>query len=417
MMKNKKTEKEIFAWIKQSLDSYEEEYIPGAWEDFLQKQKQSKRKILLRIAAGIAACMLIGYLGLNIFHFVKQEDLKESNRQMTNIGNQIPVPKTNFTEKSLLKSSPPILTHQSDIKNARSTRIDTAGIKGSRENLIAEGEISASKLQPGSDHPNDSQNHSSSVVASMDLQPKNSKTDSIKNLSDTVRNLTTGKFPEAKSSKEDRKIASLIRKKVRFGINFSPGVNTTQSARSFNYFGGISADIALLPNFQLSTGIQLENQNIVNKYPVKVSYTATPANQTRTKLINLDIPVNITWRFLTEKSNSYYFSAGLSSLVYLKQEDKNTTYSQSLLSVSSFVGGTEVLSYNVVNQASVSQNAITPAHTFDFAGRLNIIFGVEKRLYTNMFLHFEPYVKVPVNGLATENLKHTSTGINFKISF
>ncbi len=417
MMKNKKTEKEIFALIKQSLDSYEEEYIPGAWENFLQKQKQSKRRIFLRIVAGIAACMVIGYLGLNVFHFDKNGSLKDHNRQITNISNQILVPETNHTEKSLSKTSPLILTDQFDTKNYRSTGIDSNEIPGSRENLMVEGGIKATKPQSDYTDSKDSASQIPPVLALIDLHPKNAKTDSTEIPSDTIGSETLNKYADAGSSTEDRSIATVRRKKVRFGINFSPGVNATQSARSFNYFGGISADISLLPNIQLSTGLQYENQNIVNKFPGKISYTATPANQTRTKLINLDIPVNITWRFLNEKSNSYYFSAGLSSLVYLKQEDKNTTYSQSLLSVSSIIGGTEVLSYNIVNQVSVTQNAIAPAHTFDFAGRLNIIFGVEKKLNTNMFLHLEPYVKVPVTGLATENLRHTSTGINFKISF
>jgi len=36
MKKKDTTENEFFAHIKQSLESYEEAYIPGSWEKFLQ---------------------------------------------------------------------------------------------------------------------------------------------------------------------------------------------------------------------------------------------------------------------------------------------------------------------------------------------------------------------------------------------
>ena len=145
--------------------------------------------------------------------------------------------------------------------------------------------------------------------------------------------------------------------------------------------------------------------------------TTAPLHENSTKLVNLDVPVNITWKFFSEKTNSYYVSAGLSSLVYLHQNNKNTTYSQDLVPVSSVVSGVEVKSYNVVDQVSVSENTATPNQTFDFAGRVNILVGFEKKLSNKLFIHIEPYAKIPASGLAPGNLNHTSTGINFKISF
>ena len=145
--------------------------------------------------------------------------------------------------------------------------------------------------------------------------------------------------------------------------------------------------------------------------------TTAPLNENRTKLINLDVPVNISWKFFSEKTNSYYVSAGLSSLVYLRQNNKNTTYSQDMIPVSSVVAGTEVKSYTLVNQVSVSENSGAPDQAFDFAGRVNIMVGFEKKLSNKLYIHIEPFAKIPASGLAPGNLNHTSTGINFKISF
>ena len=181
--------------------------------------------------------------------------------------------------------------------------------------------------------------------------------------------------------------------------------------------GGVSADIPLSSNFQLSTGLQIENQSIVKNIAGIVSSSSSPQNQMKTKLINLDLPVNLTWKFVSEKSQAYYVSAGLSSLVYLRQQNKNTTYSQDLTPLSSVVNGVEVMSYSIVNQVSVTQNTVTPNQTFDFAGRINFMVGFEKKLSDKLFIHFEPYTKFPASGRSSGYLNHTTSGINFKISF
>ena len=69
MKSTNRTEREIFAHIKRSLKSYEEEYIPGSWEGFLKKRRIRKRKYFLRIASGITACLFLGIIGVNLVHF------------------------------------------------------------------------------------------------------------------------------------------------------------------------------------------------------------------------------------------------------------------------------------------------------------------------------------------------------------
>ena len=413
MMKNHKTESEIFAQIKQSLDSYEEAYIPGSWEIFLQKRKKNKRKIFLRIASGIAACLLVGYAGSNFIHFEKKDALI-TNGQITNMAKETPA----FEKNSAKESASSIAALKSDVEHFKTPGTELTVKSGQKKNLMAEAKIKVAEPYVASRQAIDSSNKISAFSASVtDPKTNNAKTDTLKSSVDTIRNKTTNTLLNAPSTKEDQNLAALPKRKIRFGINFSPNVNTTNSANSLNYMGGVSADISLFSNFQLSTGLQVENQSFVKNIPGIVSSSTTPANQTRTKLLNLDVPVNITWKFYSEKSNSYYVSAGLSSLVYLKQENKNTNYSQLLVPVTSYNGITEIKSYNLVDQVSVTQNTVTPNQTFDFAGRLNIIIGFETKLSNRMFIHFEPYAKIPTSGQATENLKHTSTGINFKISF
>ena len=413
MIKNNKTESEIFAQIKQSLENYEETYIPGSWENFVQKRRIRQRKLLLRIASGIAACLMLGFVGVNLVHFEKRDNLKSTAEQTSSNIRITPDVET----KSTKKTEPSMVSPKSDMKQSNITLAESKENRIPREILIAEVKHNASEPPVVSIPAVDSTKKNSTFAANVDLQSNNNKTDTTKSNSDTIRSETTNTFLDTPIAKENQNLADASRRKVRFGINFSPSVNTSQSSGSFNYMGGLSADISLFSNVQLSTGLQIENQSIVKTMPGIVTSSTAPKNETKTKLINLDVPINITWKFASEKSHAYYVSAGLSSLVYLRQENRNTTYADMLVPLSTVVAGEKIESYNIVNQVSVTQNTVAPTQMIDFAGRINIMVGFEKKLSNRLFIHFEPYAKIPSSGQAAGSLNHTTTGINFKISF
>jgi hypothetical protein len=56
-------------------------------------------------------------------------------------------------------------------------------------------------------------------------------------------------------------------------------------------------------------------------------------------------------------------------------------------------------------------------NTLDLAGRLNLIFGYRQRISPTLNLHVEPFVKIPLSGLASENIRFTTGGVTFKVSF
>jgi hypothetical protein len=425
-MKNDKTESEIFAQIKLALDTYQEDYIPGSWENYLNRSKAKKRKLFLRIASGIAACLLLGFVGSQWIHFEKPEPLKLTAQQ-TAVTTSKQTLESGLINKgvetgSAIRPATSLAMLSKSNKSIKPAGSDSKANPGFQTNLIAAKEndtpVNLMVTNIAADSIKKIADHSKSTAIQQNLNI----TDVSKFRPDTISAKSKFTVPDTQTNTENQNLADGRKRKVRFGINFSPGVSTAQSSSSFNYTGGLSADISLFANFQLSTGLQVENQNIVQKSPgfassSYLSSTTAPLNQSRTKLINLDIPVNITWKFYAEKKNTYYVSAGLSSLVYLRQDNKNTTYSQDMIPVSSIVAGQEVTSFNAVDKVSVTENTAPPDQTFDFAGRVNIMVGFEKKLSKKLSIHLEPYAKIPASGLAPGNLNHTSTGINFKISF
>ncbi|GAB3913576.1 hypothetical protein [Mucilaginibacter boryungensis] len=113
------------------------------------------------------------------------------------------------------------------------------------------------------------------------------------------------------------------------------------------------------------------------------------------KLIGLDIPINLKYQFNPQKTDAY-ISAGLSS--------------------GTFINETYTLNYTY---AKTDQQAIT--HTsfsgFDVAKTLNVSFGVGYQLGKSNRLIFEPFLKYPLDGLGSQQIKFGAGGINLKLNF
>jgi len=414
MKKKDTTESEIIAQIRRSLESYEEPYVPGAWEGFLKQRRDQKRKLLVRIASGIAACLLVGLIGLNYFQPERSELPMMTAEKSTPTFREEPM-----MEKSAVRETTAVVAAANTPiasvgKNVPATvhaatvqHLQQPASEGSRKSKSTN--LAAAK---------DTVRTTNNLLAGAAQPPAKVVDDSAISKKDSVVVPKTDHPDLAfRPEGENQKVAADPKRKVRFGVNFSPGLNSSQSASSVNYTGGVSADIPLSSRFQLSTGLQVENQSLVKEFPSIAASATAPQNEIKRELINLDLPLNLTWKFVAEKSHAYYVSAGVSSLVHLSQEDKNTTYSQDLIPVTSLVNGESYKTYNVVDMVSVTQNSVTPPQTFDFAGRINLMVGFEKKLTNRFFIHIEPYAKFPTSGQSSGSFNYTTSGINFKVSF
>lgn len=401
-MKNSGTDRELFDLIKSTLDNYEEDYILGAWENFSNKRKKRKKIILWWFGAGIAASIMIGWLGFRLTHpdpvnyFVNTDQPIENEIQNLSSQNTF----SSQIKNSVLKNS--LDTH---VNVGTVHTIHAESNQGLYSDNSAVNQIIVMHI------PDTLRITQSSITEPVDT----GKISLELNQSDSIqyKPFSLSLDPQIKAEENVANVG--VNRKIRFGVNFSPGVNSTSTASSFNYSGGLSADIVLFSNFQLSTGLQVEHQSVVNSEANK--NTTVPQEQKKASLVNLDLPLNITWKFLSKKSSIYYLSGGISSLVYLSEKYINTTYSQKVVEIITFADGIEKVDYKVVNVKSTEQKTEAPFNTFDFAGRVNILFGLQQPISSNLFIHIEPYIKIPVSGLATQNLKFTTSGITCKISF
>ena len=422
-MKKSETDNEPFDLIKDTLDKYEEQYILGSWEKFVRKKNRRRKIIYWFTGAGIAATILLGWIGYRMFHFGTGSVNPETPGQYAR---SVPSPAGRGLKKEEL-TSPTINSTQvynnSVNKQLRASEYNAGDIMNSPEEIPIINVLPIYRNEP------DGEIHRIVI--------------SLNNIL-SVSGLTAGfsdqpliKTPETLPAYNDLPVLSSDRKtellrlrdplsvivindktrsfKFRFGVSVSSGVSMANASPSANFGGGINADYNIFSKFSISTGIQVERHNVMNDTSDNPGWL--PPGHIEASLLDIDIPVNIKWQFLAQGSTSYYISGGVSSMLYLSEKYTNTSYSQRMVPSLEMDNGTPYVSYQIENVKTTEEIKEAPLSTFNFAGRINIILGFEYKLSRQLSLHVEPYLKLPVSELATQNIRFTTSGLSCRISF
>ncbi len=202
-------------------------------------------------------------------------------------------------------------------------------------------------------------------------------------------------------------------------FNYSLGSET-----KLNFGAGFTSDIRLASNLKLSTGLALAknsltyNNGVPSSSNARLTYDVLPSfglnhgglvnNNLTTvtkydaSLLALDIPLNLKYMIIPE-DNKLYLVAGLSSGTYLSE-----TYSLNYRNYS------PAGKYLNQGQGVEVKNQL---QTFDLARTLNISFGYSANLGKSQNITIEPFLKYPLGGLGSEELRFGSTGVNLKLNF
>ncbi len=390
-------EKELKGKIIQALSEQEEEYIPGAWENFVRKRNRRRRIVFIRYSSAVAASLFLGWLILGTpgINNQKDGDLLSSKPSISVVDSA--KPDTGQIDETLILSD--------DKSKAVAVKIFAEKITVDKVNVekIKEKEIAAEKGKE--------------EIISVIEKPK--EVTAISDTTTVTKEMAISESVQKNVSteKDYRAINPRAERKVRFGINVAPGMSATSSGSSFNYSGGVNLDIAITSNLQISTGVQIEHQSVVSKSSGYNS--AIPADVYRAELVNLDIPINITWNVASGKSGSYYISGGISSIAYLSEKYSTTTYRQELkeFATTAAVGSEDNKTYRLEQVKTTNTRSVPSAQVQDLAGRINLIIGFKRELTPGLSLHIEPFLKIPVTGMASEKLRFTTSGVTCKISF
>ncbi|HJP64482.1 MAG TPA: hypothetical protein VJ844_13640 [Mucilaginibacter sp.] len=224
---------------------------------------------------------------------------------------------------------------------------------------------------------------------------------------------------EKKESKEGKAINVGVYAATYF--NYAKGSNN-----QFNLGAGVSSDIRITRNLKVSTGVSVGQNSLTyagqppqqsnlsynsitaattsNFSPAKMLYTTSSAPAFKdysANLVGLDIPLNLKFVFDPQKSGTYLL-AGVSSGTFI-----NETYTYSYSNPSLYTANVS----QVQNQSTKES-----FNGFYFAKTLNLAFGTGYTLGRSQLI-VEPFVKYPLDGLGSQQLKFGAGGVNLKFNF
>ncbi|GAB1474520.1 hypothetical protein MASR2M69_19610 [Bacteroidota bacterium] len=420
MMKKEFSDEQIRE-MRDILTGHEEEYVEGAWENFDAMRR--RKKLIYRLSAtGVAAALVLGFLGISV--------LSQPDSSLPMVADNVEQPAM-VVEQPAVDAEQPVVKKEITLKDVIAQKVTSRGVVA--QNVVAKN-VAIQNVEP--------QNVAVQNIVNQDVVTRNVAEQKVEtqNIATQTESTQTAKENNTKDSvillpaqrynfDEGRKLneRKQVEKRIRLGVNLSPGVNSTASSSTFNYAGGVNVEIKLAKNLQLSTGVQLEHQDVENRSSVRsmsqpameagAVVTYLPPSHISASITNLDIPLNIKWNFINTRSTGYYVAAGVSSLAYLRESYKTTTYRQELREKTLTEGTEKITTFGLENVPTITTNTVSQSRTPDIAGRFNLIFGIEQRISPTLRLHVEPFMKIPLTGLATENLMFTTGGVTFKVSF
>ncbi len=222
--------------------------------------------------------------------------------------------------------------------------------------------------------------------------------------------------------------------KVHFGVYAATYFNYAKgSSNNANLGAGVTAEIKIAKNLKLVTGLTV-GQNSLNFNTAIPSNTqssfavpaasnsfstyslASPASVVSNaanvatvpslknydaNMVSLDIPLNLKYDF-NPKKYDFYVIAGLSSGTFI-----NETYTYQYNYPALFSPSLQQI------QNQTSRNNF---ESFYFAKTLNLAFGVGYPLGKNHLI-LEPFLKYPLDGMGSQNIRFGAGGINLKFNF
>ncbi len=415
----------IAAKFRQVFDDFEDPASNEGWLELRKKYPEEKRRpLFFWISSAAAVLILLSGLWLFTPEKIKQEHItvknktsieskkteSEASSSVPQLSVPAPVPSKLIAKKSQAGSDtkPATILNSAFQKEEKLLINHPADYSKTSDILVISAKDSAStyenpiaKLPKTAEDPAIKQD--TMVLAMEEVR----KTDY--NLKPKSEELKLAEEKGKKSEKSSKKNFSLSVYAGSF-INYAEG-----SENNVNVGAGLSSDFRISKNLRISTGLNLSKNSLAynqnepaNNYGSfqdansSIVGTLVALSNYEAELLSLDIPLNVKYLFNLQKSSTYLL-AGLSSGTYLSEK-----YAVNQSNFNSFVG-----SAAVANKQEISRQM----KDFDLMRTLNVSFGFNTRLSKKQSLTIEPFLKYPLGGLGSENIRFGASGINVKLNF
>lgn len=442
----KSPEDEFIAHISAQLHAHEEQYLPGAWERF--NQKDEERRVLplwLRYVTGAAAVLFVGF-GIAFYSYMKQEvSVSVVNNSKGSVHSKIESAPQRPDEPSEQFVTPPVagndLVKSGPVEMVRPTDASILSASAQQKETSSENIVGLPEKSAGMDGVKDqltaNVNQQMAVSAQSPLQKmgmdlnmplevkdKDLTTSTVENQKREPVKQSFEEFLKAESMKQQPMVAkSKQQDKWELGVMVAPSFG---NAKKINMGYGLSMAYALSDKVSISSGLAYNEmgaskENISNGGASDAPVMTSLASSTRSlesvdaRLTGIDIPLEIKYRF----SKKLYANVGLSAFAVLNQRQQNNFIENNVETVSSdFAGGSTATFRTMVVSRKVSETVPKEEVKEDqYLGFYNFSFGYQQKVFGGKSFAVEPFVKLPIKQFTRENLYLIGTGLKLKFDF
>ncbi len=432
---------ELIDHIKNSLAVYEETYDEGAWERFAVKEDRKKPVAWLWFLRGAAAIFVVGLISL-LFIFQQSKEVKTPIHELT------VKPKTNggandrltVDSSVILKNTNAEIVAQKSLKKienqseALAIELESNPVKRVPQNQIVDlpivnvpknfeqEAINKVASEPVKDILENSavNNNQQSVVTPIVADNEQSK------LLDFLANETV-KNKDNKSEKSTNKRES----KFTLGLVVAPSFG---NVNKLNMGYGVSVDYQLSPKFSLNSGIaynqmSAQGSGVNDKGLLMSDVAAGPSSMAlfassnevkslesvKERVAGIDIPLELKYHV----SKNFYANVGLSAFAVINQSQDNTYVIDRAVRVvqeSSTLSGKQQLA-NVVISERTTEKETANKENYNYLGFYNFSLGYKQKISKANSVAIEPFVKLPMQKVNTQNLNLIGAGLKLKFEF
>ncbi len=418
-MKNEKIE--LIEHISEQLKVHEEAYETGAWESFVQFEKNKRPKLVhLRRFAAAASILLLLALGAFLY-FSNSLSVLNNNANSkivltpSLLGNKNRHTNVNAND-NLLKQKK--LINKSSVKLQLSNDNSTTNFSKGNTLTYVKKDILIDTFRQVNNHlPNYSLHKDTSnklMIAKEKQKPKlpkiwmpyNSQEDKQR------KDLYLGQM--AFDNNQDV-INNGDTKKWSLGVVVTPSVGNNSK---LNMGYGVAVGYKLTKKLSLNSGLAYTelsgSKDVANNTVVAGSRSL---ESIEADVTGINLPIEISYHF----NSNLYASAGVSAMAVLSNSQQNH-YAVNQYQTSSFAAnnGNLLKTQSLVNSADTKAVEEVPSSQLNnqnFAGFLNFSFGYKQKISNKMkSISVEPFISIPMsNNLANQNIHLGEMGVRFRV--
>lgn len=416
-------EDELITHIRESLMAHEEEYAPGAWEDFIE-DKPKKRGLFFWLG-GLSSAAAVLLIGFGLFFVLNKKDLPKNT--------EISGTKSNKNEP-VLPIRPEVIPGVSSEQKQGVSKSDTENNGISVNNDVSgDGEVTES----GKVATNLSANEPRSAIVSLGLvQPDvnpGSKSEQVVPQEQVIVTVPAGDKKQSfedfllGESKQNRiantgKSTDKKESKWEMGLVVAPSFG---NSKKLNMGYGVSMGYALSDKVSISSGISYNEmgasrtiESPPNLAMMSVSVGVGVANESKelkavnAQLRGIDIPLELKYHL----SKRVYANVGVSAFAVIDQKQQNT-FIESKVAPQAYDGDSGVAKAMVLNRTVSEEAPKEEIKNAPYLGFYNFSVGYKQKISKGKAFSVEPFIKLPMKELKQENLYLIGTGVKLKFDF